>query len=77
MEILHHVRGYDVAQVFFQAITHRNASLGEAFDAEAVKSITLYGYAKHLYDFFGHEPKIKFLAWKRLILLCKATLIVD
>lgn len=64
MEILHHVHGYDVAQVFFRAITHRNASLGEAFDAEAEQSITLYGYAKHLYAFFGHEPKIKFLGWK-------------
>lgn len=30
-EILHHVHGYDVAQVFFQAITHRNQALGESF----------------------------------------------
>ena len=50
--------GYDVAQVFMNAITHRNVSLGESFDAEAENSITLYGYAKHLYEFFGHEPKI-------------------
>jgi len=34
-EILHHVHGYDVAQVFYQAITHRNQALGESFDAEA------------------------------------------
>ena len=64
MEIIHHVHGYDVAQVFFNAITHRNQALGESFDAEAESSITLYGYAKHLYAFFGHEPKIKFLGWK-------------
>lgn len=38
MEILHHVHGYDVAQVFFNAITHRSQSLGESFDAEAVPS---------------------------------------
>ena len=63
MEIIHHVHGYDVAQVFMNAITHRNVSLGESFDAEAENSITLYGYAKHLYEFFGHEPKIKFLGW--------------
>lgn len=64
METLHHVHGYDVAQVFFQAITHRNQALGETFDAQAEQSITLYGYAKHLYEYFGHEPKIKFLGWK-------------
>lgn len=62
-EIIHHVHGYDVAQVFFKAITHRNQALGEAFDAEAGSQITLYGYAKHLYRFFRHEPKIKFLPW--------------
>lgn len=33
-EILHHVHGYDVAQVFFKAITHKNQALGETFDAE-------------------------------------------
>ena len=63
MEIIHHVHGYDVAQVFFKAITHRDVALGETFDAEAEQSITLYGYAKYLYEYFGHEPKIKFLGW--------------
>lgn len=62
-EIIHNVHGYDVAQVFFQAITHRNQALGETFDAEAATHITLYGYAKHMYAYFGHEPKIRFLPW--------------
>jgi len=62
-EILHHVHGYDVAQVFFKAVTHRNQALGESFDAEAAGHITLYGYAKHLFEYFGHEPKIRFLPW--------------
>jgi len=62
-EIIHHVHGYDVAQMFFKAITHRNQALGEAFDAQAATCITLYGFAKHLYEYFGHEPKIKFLPW--------------
>ena len=35
----------------------------EAFDAEAATHITLYGFAKHMYEYFGHEPKIKFLPW--------------
>ena len=63
-EILHHVHGYDVAQVFFKAITHRNNALGESFDAQAAEHVTLYGYAKHLYEYFGREPRIKFLPWK-------------
>ena len=63
-EIIHHVHGYDVAQVFFKAVTHRNQALGETFDAEADQQITLYGFARHLYQFFGHEPKIKFLPWE-------------
>lgn len=35
----------------------------EAFDAEAATHITLYGFAKHMYEYFCHEPKIKFLPW--------------
>jgi nucleoside-diphosphate-sugar epimerase len=62
-EILHNVHGYDVAQVFFKAITHKEKALGESFDADAKTQITLYGYAKHMYEFFGREPKIKFLPW--------------
>ena len=64
METLHHVHGYDVAQCFFQAITHRSQALGEAFDAVSGGSITLYGYARMMYEFFGKEPKIEFLPWK-------------
>lgn len=64
METLHHVHGYDVAQCFFQAITHRSQALGEAFDAVSGGSITLYGYARMMYEFFGKEPKIGFLPWK-------------
>lgn len=62
-EILHHVHGYDVAQVFFQAITHREKALGETFDAEAATHITLYGFAKHMYEYFEQSPKIEFLPW--------------
>lgn len=53
METLHHVHGYDVAQCFFKAVTHRNQALGESFDAVSGGSITLYGYAKLMYEFFG------------------------
>lgn len=63
METIHHVHGKDVAQLFFKAIVHRENALGEIFDAVSGYSVTLYGYAKHLYRFFGHEPKIGFLPW--------------
>jgi nucleoside-diphosphate-sugar epimerase len=64
METLHHVHADDVAQVFFNAITHRNAALGESFHAVADESITLLGYAKAMYRFFGQKEKIKFLPWE-------------
>ena len=62
-EIIHSVHGYGVAQVFFLAAPHRNQALGEAFDAEAASHVTLYGYAKHMYEYFGKESKIKFMPW--------------
>lgn len=65
METLHHVHGYDVAQMFFKAITHREAALGQSFHAVADESLTLYGYAKIMYEFFNKEPKIKFLDWEK------------
>ncbi|MCP9328706.1 NAD-dependent epimerase/dehydratase family protein [Liquorilactobacillus satsumensis] len=63
METLHHVHADDVAQVFYKAILHRNQALGESFHAVAAESLTLYGYAKAMYRFFGQEPKIDFLPW--------------
>jgi nucleoside-diphosphate-sugar epimerase len=63
MQTLHHVHADDVAQVFFKAITHRKSALGESFHAVGQESITLLGYAQAMYDYFGHQEKIKFLPW--------------
>ena len=63
METLHHVHADDVAQIFFNAITHRKAALGESFHAVAAESITLLGYAQAMYRYFGQEEKIKLLGW--------------
>lgn len=63
METLHHVHAYDVAQCFFLAVTHRERALGETFDAASGGSITLYGYARMMYDFFKKRPHIGFLPW--------------
>lgn len=65
METLHHVHADDVAQMFYQAITHRNAALGESFHAVAEESMTLYGYALAMYRYFNQEPKIRFLSWEK------------
>ena len=62
-ETLHHIHGEDVAQLFFKAIINRNQALGEIFNAVSGGSITLYGYAKLLFDYFGKEPKIEFKPW--------------
>jgi len=63
METLHHVHADDVAQVFFNAIAHREAALGQSFHAVGTESITLLGYAQAMYRYFGKEEKIKFLSW--------------
>ena len=63
-ETLHHIHGEDVAQLFFKAIVNRNQALGEVFNAVSGGSITLYGYAKLLFDYFGKEAKIEFKPWK-------------
>lgn len=63
-ETLHHVHADDVAQVFFNAITHRKEALGESFHAVGAESITLLGYAQAMYHHFGQEEKIKLLPWE-------------
>lgn len=65
METLHHVHASDVAQLFFKAIEHRNQSLGESFHAVAEESMTLYGYARLMYEFFLQQPDIDFLPWDK------------
>ena len=65
METLHHVHADDVAQVFYLATKHRNASLGESFHAVGEQSITLYGYAEVMYKFFGQDFNIDYLPWDK------------
>ncbi|RAX54524.1 hypothetical protein CCY99_03935 [Helicobacter sp. 16-1353] len=65
METLHHVHAYDVAQMFFKAIMHRDCALGESFHAVAKQSLSLYGYAEMMYEYFNKTPKISFLSWEK------------
>jgi nucleoside-diphosphate-sugar epimerase len=77
METLHHVHADDVAQVFFLAITHRKAALGESFHAVGDQSITLLGYAQAMYRFFGQAENIKFLPWKEWCDYTKDEALID
>ncbi|EOH93066.1 NAD-dependent epimerase/dehydratase family protein [Enterococcus pallens] len=65
METLHHVHASDVAQMFVDAVNHRNQAVGESFHAVAEESLTLYGYATLMYQFFNRDPKIEFLSWEK------------
>lgn len=65
METVHPVHGEDVAQMFVDALNHRNQSLGENFHAVSAESLTLYGYAQAMYRFFGHTPQVRFLSWDK------------
>lgn len=64
METLHHVHAEDVAQMFLNCILYKDNSVGQIFNCVSENSITTYGYAKHLYKYFGKKEQIKFLGWK-------------
>lgn len=64
METVHHVHADDVAQAFMNAIIYRNQALGESFHAVAPGAMTLLGFAKSMYEWFGQEAKISFLPWE-------------
>lgn len=65
METLHHVHADDVAQMFIKAIQHKDQVLGQSFHAVSDHSITLYGYASLLYEFFHQKEDIQFLPWNQ------------
>lgn len=64
LETVHHVHAADVAQAFFKAITHWNASIGENFHVVSPAALTLRGYAESMYRWFGKDPKLSFAPWE-------------
>lgn len=70
MECLHNVHADDVAQIFQNAIIHRNQALGESFHAVAPEATTMRGLAEKMFLYFGKEPNIEYLLWKEW---CEAT----
>ena len=63
LETVHHGHADDVAQMFMRAIAHWGASVGEAFHAVSPAAITLRGYAEAMAEWFGREPKLRYLPW--------------
>ncbi|WOH36137.1 NAD-dependent epimerase/dehydratase family protein [Thalassotalea fonticola] len=61
LETLHHVHADDVAQVFMQAILHRNNALGESFHAVSNQALTLRGYTQAIADWLSKPVNIRYL----------------
>ncbi|MEX0569414.1 MAG: NAD-dependent epimerase/dehydratase family protein [Candidatus Njordarchaeota archaeon] len=61
LSTLHHVHASDLAQLFIQAIEHRNQAIGEAFSGVAPYAMTLLGITEYVASLFGKEPNIKFV----------------
>ncbi|ACM29850.1 NAD(P)-dependent oxidoreductase [Rhizobium rhizogenes] len=65
LETVHHVHADDVAQMFMGAIANWRVSTGESFHAVSGGALTLRGYAEAMSRWFGHEPKLEFLAYDK------------
>lgn len=65
METLHHIHADDLAQMFFKAVTHKDNAINNSFHGVPEQSITLYGYAKFMYEFFNQKPDIGFMEWSK------------
>lgn len=63
METVHHVHADDVAQAFVKALGNRSAAVGESFHVVSPAALTLRGYAESMAEWFGAEPKLRFLGW--------------
>lgn len=63
-ETVHHVHADDVAQLFHQAVLHRNQAVGESFHAVSPQALSLAGFAEAMFQWFGKTPNVRFLPWK-------------
>lgn len=61
LECVHHVHADDVAQCFERALERPGAAMGESFHAVSPAAVTLLGYARAAYGWFGRAPRLAFL----------------
>jgi nucleoside-diphosphate-sugar epimerase len=64
-ECLHHVHADDVAQAFMGSLVNWSSAVGESFHAVSPAALTLYGYARAVARWFGHDARLKFLPWEQ------------
>jgi len=64
METVHHVHAADVAQAFACALEHPQATIGQAFHVVSPQAITLRGYAERVSEWFGRNPRLRFLPFE-------------
>jgi len=64
LETVHHVHAADVAQAFFKAMTHWNASVGENFHVVSPAALSLRGYAEAMFAWFDKPASLNFLPWE-------------
>lgn len=64
-ECLHHVHADDVAQAFMRSLHNWSGAAGESFHVVSPAALTLYGYARAVARWFGHEARLKFLPWEQ------------
>lgn len=62
-EMMHHVHADDVAQVFQNAIEHRDAAAGEDFNAVAPTALSVRGYAQIAAAWFGQTVTLRTVSW--------------
>lgn len=60
LETVHHVHAADVAQMFMRAIERWSASVGESFNTVSPAAISLRGYAKAMFAWFGQKAELSF-----------------
>lgn len=71
MYTLHHVHSQDIASLITACIKHK--PYGEAFHAVAERAVTLRGFAKMLYEYYGHKETIEFVPWSEFSLRVSKT----
>lgn len=63
-EMMHHVHADDVAQVFQNAVEHRDAAAGEDFNAVAPTALSVRGYAQIAAAWFGQTATLRTVSWE-------------
>jgi nucleoside-diphosphate-sugar epimerase len=70
LETLHHVHADDVAAGFMQAMTNKEAAVGENFHLLSEKAMTWRGYAEAIAQWYGQRANLRFVSWEEFRQSC-------